>query len=208
MSTPVYLFSLSSHPDAISVNSLDIKFFHPQVNFTHYDYFIITSKQTIKALKKYDSAEYIQKRALIVSKKSAQAFEKVGGKILDIGEGYGADLVQKIQNHPKETRWLYLRAKEVASDFVKRCKDDGYNIDELILYESLCSQEILNIKVEQNASLIFTSPSSVECFLKNNVISQQNRVVVIGTTTAKALPKGIKYIISQETSIQSCIDAL
>lgn len=98
-----------------------------------------------------------------------------------------------------------LRGEIVASDFVQRCKEEGYTIDEAIMYKSECSQDILHARIEEDSILIFTSPSSVECFLKTHVISSLSKVIVIGKTTAKALPNNTPYILSHETSIESCI---
>ena len=204
MSKPIYLFSISSHPHAKSINSLDIKLLKPEINFSKYDYFIITSKQTSEALKQYENKKL--KPALCVSVVSASSYENIGGKVLEIGGGYGDNLVEKIKKYPKSTKWLYLRAKIVASSFVRICQDDGFNIDEIIVYESDCSQEIWHVEVEDEAVLIFTSPSSVECFLKNHKISPHAKIIVIGKTTAKALPNNLKYIISEKKTIQSCIE--
>jgi len=205
MSKPIYLFSISSHPKATNINSLTIKFIKPSINFSDYDYLIITSKQTSKALKQYEKADYIDIPALCVSTQSALSYEKLGGKVLDIGGGYGDNLISKIKEFPKTTRWLYLRAKIVASDFVEICKNDGYNIDESVVYESDCSKGILDVEVENDATLIFTSPSSLNCFLKTHTISKLNKIIVIGKTTAKALPKDLEYIISEKTTIDSCM---
>lgn len=201
----IYLFSTSSHPDAISINSLDIKILKPDINFSLYDYLIITSKQTSNTLKQYDKELYIDKKALCVSTQSALAFEELGGMILEVGSGYGDDLTQIINKYPKSTKWLYLRAMEVASDFVEICKNNAYCIDEKIVYESSCSADMKNLNVEEKSTLIFTSPSSVFCFLESNQISSLSKVIVIGKTTAKALPKAIKYKISHQRTIQSCI---
>jgi len=205
MSNPIYLFSISSHPNVVSVNSLQIKFLKPQIYFSKYDYLIVTSKQTSKALKQYEKSQYIDKKALCVSVASAQSYEELGTEVLDIGGGYGDNLVDKIKSYPKETKWLYLRAKVVASDFVSLCQKDGFNVDEVVVYESECSQEILDVKVEDKATLIFTSPSSLNCFLKNSSLKKSHTIIVIGKTTAKALPQDIEYTISKETTIESCI---
>lgn len=206
MPKKIYLFATSKHPDAISSQSLQVRFLKPQIDFRNYDYLIITSKQTIKALKQYEREDFISIPALCVSKKTADAYESFGGKVLDFGDGYGDNLVKFIEQKPKETRWLYLRAELIASSFVANCKDAGYFIDEKILYVSECAKEALEVEVEQNSILIFTSPSSIECFLKNHTIGSDAKVIVIGTTTAKALPTGIEYQISQNTSIDSCME--
>jgi uroporphyrinogen-III synthase len=202
---PVYLFSISSHPDVISINSLEITFLKPIINFSQYDYLIITSKQASKALKQYKAEEYIDIPALCISKQSAKSYENLGAKVLDVGEGYGDRLIERIKKYPKESKWLYLRAKVIASDFVTICNSDGYNIDEAVVYESGCSQEILTCEVKEDAVLIFTSPSSLECFLQTHTISKRSKVIVIGKTTAKAVPKGIDYYISEQTTIESCL---
>ena len=201
---PVYLFSTSKHSRTTNINSLSIKFFKPSFIVENYDYFIITSQQISEIFKNFNITELLP--SLCVSQKSAEAYEQIGGEILSIGCGYGDNLERIIKEYPKERRWLYLRAKVVASDFVQRCKNDGYNIDEEIVYESFCSDEILNVKVEESATLIFTSPSSVECFLKNNTFSLEHNIIVIGKTTAKKLPKNVDYVESQLRTIESCVN--
>ena len=207
MSKPIYLFSTSSHPQAININSLDIKYLKPKIDFSNYDYLIITSKQSSESLKQYDREDFINIPALSVSTQSALSYEKLGGKILDIGGGYGDNLISKIKSFPKSTKWLYLRAKIVASDFVELCREDGYEIDEAILYESSCSEEIMNLNIEEESILIFTSPSSVRCFLKNHTIHKKSKVIVIGKTTAAALGEEIEYTISEKTTVESCLVA-
>jgi len=206
MPKPIYLFSISSHKDTININSLDVTFLKPDIDFKKYDYFIITSKQTSEALKRYDNKEL--KPALCISVASAKSYEEIGGRVLEIGGGYGDTLKDRIKNYPKDTKWLYLRAKVVASDFVATCQKDGYDIEEAVVYESDCSKAILDVKVEDDAILIFTSPSSVKCFLKNNTIHTSNKVIVIGKTTAKSLPYGVDFIVSKETTIESCLNSI
>ena len=204
MSKNVYLFSTSSHPDAISINSLDITLLKPDIDFSQYDYFIITSKQVANALEQYDTK--ILKPALCISELTASSYKDIGGKVLYVGSGYGDNISEKIKTYPRITKWLYLRARVVASELVSVCKKEGFSIDEVIVYESSCSQDLQKMQIEENATLIFTSPSSVKCFLKKNTINEKIKVIVIGKSTAKALPVNVKYKISEKTSIQSCMD--
>jgi uroporphyrinogen-III synthase len=206
MKKPIYLFATSKHPDALSVQSLQVRLLKPQIDFSKYDYLIITSKQTIKALEQYNKKDFINIPALCVSEKTATLYKNFGGTILDIGDGYGDNLVKNIREKPKYTKWLYPRAEVIASDFVQRSKNDGYDVSEEILYVSECANEGLEVEVEENPILIFTSPSSIECFLKTHIIKLDTKVIVIGTTTAKALPSGVNYEISQKTSIESCME--
>ena len=195
----VYLFSATSHPDATHINSLDFDFIKPDINFSNYDYLVLTSKKAVDALLQYNKNNYINIPALCISKFTKEYYENFGGKVLDIGGGIGSDLKEIIDTYPKKTKWLYLRAKEIAGD--------GFNTDEAILYESRCSDEILNFRLDSNeeCSLIFTSPSSVKCFLKNNTISIYAKVIVIGKTTAKSLPDSVEFEIAKKSSIEECI---
>lgn len=207
MSKKIYLFATSKSSYATCIKSLEVAYLKPEIDFLKYDYLIITSKQTVKALEQYDKKDFIDIPALCVSVKTANVYKEFGGKILAIGNGYGDNLIKSIKENDKDINWLYLRAEFVASDFVKRAKNEGYMIDEKILYASKCSKEILDVRVDDDSTLIFTSPSSVECFLKNNSIHPDSKVVVIGKTTANFLPVDIKYIVSKHTSIESCIES-
>ncbi|PHS57674.1 MAG: uroporphyrinogen-III synthase [Sulfurimonas sp.] len=202
----IYLFATSKHPDAINALSLKVRFLKPSIDFSSYDYLIITSKQTVKGLKQYKKENFIDIPALCVSPKTASAYKNFGGKILDIGDGYGDNLIKNIKEYAKDSKWLYLRAEVIASDFVLRAKNDAFNIDEEILYVSECANEALKIEIEKNSILIFTSPSSIECFLKTHSLDLGAKIVVIGKTTAKALPENVSCVVAQNTSIQSCID--
>ena len=206
MSKQIYLFSISSHSKTTQINPLSIDFYKPNIDFTSYDNFIITSKQIAKILNFYTVAKEDLKPALCISKQSAKSYKAIGGEILNIGKGYGDTLVASIKSYTKETKWLYLRAEIVASDFVNVCREDGYNIDESILYSSSCSEEISQVILEDNATLIFTSPSSIECFLKHHSFNKKNIIIVIGKTTAKKLPPEVEYILSKETTIDACVE--
>lgn len=206
MPKQIYLFSTSTHPKATCIKSLDIKFLKPNIDFTKYNYFILTSKQAVKALNQYIKKDFIDIPALCVSSSTAKAYESIGGTVLDIGEGDGDSLGECINDFSKDIKWLYLRAQTVASEFAQTARNNGVNIDEKVVYVSDCSQEILNLEVQKSDILIFTSPSSVECFLKNNTINCDVKVVVIGKTTASSLPNNIECIISEKPSVNSCVE--
>ncbi len=204
MQKNIYLFSLTPYKGVNHINSLHVSFFTPKINFKNYDYLIITSKQVLEALKNYDES-WKDLAVLAVAKPTAEAVKKAGGTILEYGSGYGDNLSAIIASYDKEKRWLYLRAKEVASDFALTCKQNGYKIDEVIVYETSCSKECLHVRVEDDATLIFTSPSSVECFLKHHDFKETQNIIVIGTTTARAIPHGVSYKIASQPTMQSCI---
>jgi len=104
MSKNIYLFSTSSHPDAIHINSLDITFLKPEIDFSQYDSFIITSKQASKALLQYKAEEYKDTKALCISNATAKSYEALGRDVLAVGSGYGDNLYSIIKKYPLKTR--------------------------------------------------------------------------------------------------------
>ncbi|MEA1982307.1 MAG: uroporphyrinogen-III synthase [Campylobacterota bacterium] len=210
MSKSVYLFSTSkvNLPNIIDIKSLDVTLLQPKIDFSKYDYFIISSKQVSKALKNYNIDDYKNKKALCVSSVSARYYKDIGGEVLDIADGYGDGLVQIIKKYPKELQWLYLRGENIASNFAEVCRRDGYKIDESILYRTQCSKEILEVKTQESATLIFTSPSNVHCFLKATQFKSAQKVIVIGKTTAKALPASVDYKMARVTTIEACLELI
>ncbi len=202
---PIYLFSLSSHEEAVSIRSLDITFFKPNIDFTAVDALILTSKQAVTALKQYPKELYMQKEALCISKATAHAFMEAGGKVMETGKGYGDSLTDSIRKYPKSLRWLYPRAQTIASSFAKTLQDEGYCIEEAVVYKSECSKAITDAELPKEAVLIFTSPSSINCYMQKHVFSKDHTIIVIGKTTARALPKNHSYILAPEPNIESCI---
>ena len=205
MSKQIYLFSLSSHHNASHINPLDINFCLPNVDYLKYNNFIITSKQIAKILNFYEISKKKLRPALCISKQSAKSYEAIGGSVLEVGKGYGDTLIESIKKYPKTTKWLYLRAKTVASDFVQVCQNDGYDIDEAIVYESTCSDKMQGLDLEKDAVLIFTSPSSVECFLTYNTFESSQKIVVIGKTTMKKIPKNLEVHLAKDKTVESCM---
>jgi uroporphyrinogen-III synthase len=205
MSNPIYLFSISTHPDTISINSLDITLLQPEIDFTKYDYIIATSKQVFQALLNYGDREYKNKKFLCISQATAKSCEELGCEVLEIGSGYGDDLSRVITQYPKSTKWLYLRAEIVASDFVKVSQEVGFSIEEVVVYKSECSSLIKSVLIPSKSILIFTSPSSVKCFYNSHPIDEKNKIVVIGKSTQKALPISLESSVAPSVSIDACV---
>ena len=205
MAKPIYLFSISSHSDTVNINSLDITVLKPTINFLEYDYLIATSKQVSVALQQY-SAEYKKRKILAISNATAESLKKIGCNILEVGSGYGDNLSSLIDKYPKNTKWLYLRAKKVASNFVQEQVKKGFLIDEVIVYESKCSKAIEKLPLAIDATLIFTSPSSVKCFMQTNTLLKTHNIIVIGESTKKALPFSIHCNVSKSMSIDACVE--
>ncbi len=204
----IYLFSLTKveDKDITHIQSLDIEYFPQKIDFDFYDYLIFTSKQAITYLLTYhDKQEFLSKKALCVSKKTQKFYKSIGGDVLKSKKNYSNELVDIIKGYDKKTKWLFLRGEEVALDFTTILKNRSFKIDEKVVYKTSCSKNILDANIKDESVIIFTSPSAVKCFFQNRKISSSNKIIAIGKTTAKALPKGIDFVLPDVPDITKCI---
>ena len=203
---PIYLISKTSHKNGygvIHVPILSISFLHPPIDFNSYDGLIITSKEGARALQNY-TLEWQKLNIVCVGEATANEIRRLGGVHITVAAGYGDSIVDVLKN--QERRWLYLRPRSIASSWPQYARDMGNKIDEVVIYETTCNESRQTVEIATDGILIFTSPSSIECFLKKYDFLPTNDVVCIGTTTQKALPQGVSYILSDETSVASCIE--
>jgi len=189
----------------IHVPILSIHFLTPLINFVDYDGIIVTSKQGALALKHY-SPDLGRVHVVCVGEATAHAMKQLGAVHVTIADGYGDAIFDAIKTNQQQKKWLYCRPKMIASSWPARAREEGMIIDEVILYETACNAEMEESEIADNGVLIFTSPSSVECFLKHYELLPTHSIVVIGTTTQKALPFGIPSTLSERTSVESCVE--
>ncbi|HEX5623272.1 MAG TPA: uroporphyrinogen-III synthase [Sulfuricurvum sp.] len=199
---PIYLISKTPYPGVVHIPLLSVRFFTPTIDFSAYDGLVFTSKEAIKSLHNYP-AEWKQLPCICVSESTAAAAREAGVLEVKSGDGYGSSIPKLLDGEGR--KWLYLRPKEIATDWPDRARESGILLDEVIMYETVCAEEKTAKCIEANGILIFTSPSSIACFTQHHAILATQDVVVIGKTTQKALPKGIKSILSEATSVSSCV---
>jgi len=200
----IFLFSKTSHPDVTHIPILNTLFLQPTINFDDYDAIVLTSKQAVTALENI-SPKWRDIPALSIASKTEEMVRSSGGTLLDRGNGYGDSLDDIIVKKYASFRWLYPRPKIVASNFKERVKERGIVMDDVIVYETSCNQVCKDIKLPDDAILIFTSPFTIECFLELYTFKVSYQVVAIGTTTAKALPAEVKYVMPDTPNVEACV---
>ncbi|HEC2646714.1 TPA: uroporphyrinogen-III synthase, partial [Campylobacter jejuni] len=98
---------------------------------------------------------------------------------------------------------LYLRAKNIVSTLNLDLKNVGVDLDEMIVYENVFKKG--DKKLIYPAIFIFTSPLSVENFLKFYSLKEEDKVVVIGQSTAKKLLNFKNLYICENQSLLDCV---
>ncbi|MDF1881821.1 uroporphyrinogen-III synthase [Sulfurimonas sp. MAG313] len=197
----IFLFSKTAYPDVHHIPILVPKYLQPAINFSSYDYIIATSKEVFTALDKIGHWKDLP--VLCISESTAAFCEGVGGKVLDIADGYGKSIVSLIKEKYTDKKALHPHAKVIAFDMQAALKD--IVMDSFIVYETSCSKD-KKITLPSDAICIFSSPSSIKCFEKQYEFLDTYTLVCIGETTASALAKGMKYTLSKKPSIESTIE--
>ena len=143
--------------------------------------------------------------ALTIASKTEAMVKSAGGILLDRGDGYGDTLDDIIASKYATLRWLYPRPKVVASNFKERVKAHGIAIDDAIVYETSCNESCSKTQLPEDAILIFTSPFTIECFMKFYQFKNSYCVIVIGKTTASALAKTVNYKMPNTPNVDACV---
>ena len=202
---PVYLISKTPYEGVVHIPVLTLSFLNPVIDFTHYEGIILTSKQAVLGLENY-SLDWNRLKCICVSESTAAAARERGAVDIESGDGYGVSIPSVLKGKKRDGKWLYLRPKIVASDWIEVARGEGYEIDEAIIYETICNKTVANYPISDEGILIFTSPSTVRCFTQNHLILPTHSVVVIGTTTQNALPAEVASHLSSTTSVEAAVD--
>ena len=105
----------------------------------------------------------------------------------------------------KNKKVLYVRGAKVVSKLSEILNNNKIQCEEIIVYESICKKFSEDTFLPKDSIIIFSSPSTIKCFL--NTLSWDNSytAISIGKTTAKYFPSYITPLISDTTSLESCV---
>ncbi|RXI43965.1 uroporphyrinogen III synthase [Malaciobacter mytili] len=200
----IYLLSNLKFPNVKNLEVFKINYLKKQIDFNRYDAIIFTSKNAVYSIDSFNK-QWKNLPCYAIAKKTAQIIEKVGGKVDFVGNsGHGNEFAYELLSVLKNKKVLYLKASRTVSNLVEILKSNNIQIEDIAIYETVCNKE-LNTNLKDNSIFIFTSPSSIECFFKKYSWRSSFEAIVIGNTTAKFLPKEIKYKVSNSTAIEECI---
>jgi uroporphyrinogen-III synthase len=189
----------------VNLPLLNIKFLDIDIDLSDIDALIFTSKNSAKALE-LSKLSWKQIPAYCISEPTAKYIKSLNSNLAYIGDdGHGNEFAKQLIPLLKGKKVLYIRAKEVVSDLEYILKSNNIDITSLIAYETICSK-LNNIKIGNDSTIIFTSPSSIKCFLSNFTWNESFKAICIGKTTAKHMPKNINFQIPEKTSIEACIN--
>ncbi len=201
----IYILSDKKVKWAKNLPVFEIQPIKQDVDFSNYDALIFTSKNAIYALDAIDKT-WKKKPAYVIAPQTAKIVRHLKGTLKFVGkEKHGDEFALEIAKKFKHQKVLYIRASKVVSDIVNILNKNDIECDELIVYQTVCRQYDKKVKLPKNSTIIFSSPSTIECFLKNISWDESFKAISIGNTTAKYFPKNITPVISDTTSLDSCV---
>lgn len=201
----IYILSDKKVAGAQSLPVFDIHPIRQHVDLSMYDALIFTSKNAVYSLDAMDSA-WKEKPAYVIAPKTAEVVKTLNGNLTFIGkEKHGNEFALELCEKLQGQKVLYVRGREVVSNLVNILKSHAVDCDELIVYETKCKEQDTEVSLPKNATIIFTSPSTIKCFFKHILWDESFKAVSIGHTTAAYFPSYITPAIANTTSLESCV---
>ncbi len=202
----IFVLSDRKFKKALNLSVIKFKYLKKDIDLSGYDALIFTSKNGVEAIDRIDKKWKSIPSFSIGKGTSKEILKKGGNLVFTAASSYGDDFAKEIVPLLKDKKALFLRAKKVTSKLNEILKQNGVDLKEEIVYETVCN-ECENISPPPKDSIIiFSSPSTIECFFKCFSWDKSYKAVVIGKKTASFMPKNIKYFLSKEQNIPSCIE--
>ena len=201
----IYLLSPLPKEGTIHLPMIHFSLLPSTIDFSKCDTLMFTSKQAVKSAEALNP-EWKKYPCLAIGTATAKEIESLGGKVVYQPKSfYSETLSQDIITKFQDKKILYLRPKEVSFDSKNFLAKAGLTLHEQIIYETSCICYEKKEKPVKNAIIIFTSPSTIHCFLKNFEWDESYTAVVIGEATKVHLPTHARYEVSDRPLIEGCI---
>ena len=201
----IYLLNSDKYDDVINLPMIGINFFHKKIDLQSYDALIFTSKNGVRAIDKIDK-NWIKKDIYSIGQGTSKEIKKYNANLVYTAKSsYGNSFALEIKERLKNKKVLFLRAKVVTSKLNKILIEADIKLDEETVYETTCRAYEEEKLIDKNSIIIFTSPTTVNCFFKNFKWDKSYKAISIGKVTASFIPSYVNNIISEKQTIINCI---
>lgn len=184
---------------------IKIESINTALDLSSYDALIFTSKSAVYMLNSHNK-EWKSKPLYVIAPQTAKVASNLGGKIKFVSkEKHGDEFAVELIPLLKNKKVLYIRGSKVVSNLVETLNKNEVLCDDAIVYQTVCMDFKKKIKLPKKSVIIFSSPSTIECFLKNATWDESYKAVSIGHTTKKYFPSYITPVVAETTSLDSCV---
>jgi len=147
------------------------------------------NKQTYKEITKYTN-----KKANIINTNSFNS------------QQMGIRLIEHKFIKQSSKKIAIIRAKKVIAPIINILKSKKIKAKEFKIYKTkLKTINTQKHTINKGSFIVFTSPSTIKGFFANYKWHKSYNAICIGKSTAKYLPKGIKYKTPKKPLIKNCI---
>ncbi len=201
----IFILSEKEYEGAENLPAIVIKFLSPKISLSSYEALIFSSKNGVIGVDKLNSDWKKIPSFSIGSGTSSEIIKRGGDVFYEAKSSYGDSFAKEIKRLLKGKKALFLRAKTVTSNLNSILVDAGVVLDEIVVYETVCGS--FGLDAPKNGSfIIFSSPSTIECFFRIFTWDKSYTAVVIGDKTASFMPLHIPFEIAPSQTIISCIE--
>ncbi len=202
---PVYLTSPLAREGTLSLPMIDFRLTADRIDYQGCDTLMFTSKQAVESAETIDP-DWKKLPTIAIGGATASKITSLGGTVLYHPKSfYGKELASDILTRFQSRRVLYLRPRTVSFDSRTYLANAGYTLHEQVIYETFCQPHSPEAKPDPGAIIIFTSPSTIRCFLKQFGWESSYTAVVIGTATLEHLPENADHAVAEKPLIDACI---
>ena len=201
----IYILSEKKVEGAVNLPVFEINFIRQDIDFSSYDALIFTSKNALYSIDSF-SRDWKNIPSYAIAPQTAKIIKELGGRleftgVTNHGDKFALELLELLKNK----KVLYLRGAKVVSKLAETLNSNQIKCDEAIVYESSCKILSKESAPPKNSKIIFSSPSTIKCFLNNFEWDSSYKAIAIGKTTAKYFPPYIIPAISDTTSLEACV---
>jgi uroporphyrinogen-III synthase len=201
----IYLLSPTPKANTISLPMIEFETVATTLELDGYDTLMFTSKQAVVEADRIDK-RWKKLDTIAIGGATKSQIEKLGGRVIyHPQEFYGSTLAKDIEKFFKKRKILYLRPKKISFDSKTYLAKSGIKLGEQIIYQTKCKEYDKATKPPKNSIIIFTSPSTIECFFNNFEWDSSYKAVVIGESTKEHLPPNVTYFVASKPLIDACI---
>jgi uroporphyrinogen-III synthase len=201
----IYLLSPTSKPNTIPLPMIEFETLATSLKLDVYDTLMFTSKQAVIEANNIDK-RWKELDTIAIGGATKSQIERLGGKVIyHPKEFYGSKLAKDIESFFKDRKILYLRPQKISFDSKAYLAKSGIKLGEQIIYQTKCKHYDKNNQPPKDSIIIFTSPSTIECFLKNFDWLESYKAIVIGESTKSHLPPNATYFVASKPLIDACI---
>ena len=194
-----------AHEETTPLPVIEFTTIGKMLDLSQCDTLMFTSKKAVETADEID-ASWKNFPTIAIGSATKKRIEALGGNVIySPADFYAKVLSRDVVSFFNNNKILYLRPEKVSFDIKNFLEKEGINLEEQIIYRTTCVHHNMEKQPKEGSIIIFTSPSTITCFLENYQWSESYIAIVIGESTKEHLPQGAKYEVADIPLIASCV---